>query len=187
MEEIKAFIEKAETMSKEELVKALPEIIEKAKAVGFVKVVKEFPELNDLVRKKMAEFEIDEALELTKKFMPLMFDAAKELVETSEDIAEELEDIEDTTVSLVVEDADFAITLIIKDGKFDYKMGTVENADLVMKMSKDTMKDFMAGEADPIQAYMSGDIKAEGNLTKAMALRSVLEALSDEFGFELMG
>ena len=48
------------------------------------------------------------------------------------------------------------------------------------------MKSFMSGETDAMQAYMSGEVKAEGNLTKAMALRSVLEVVGEEFGFELM-
>jgi putative sterol carrier protein len=88
---------------------------------------------------------------------------------------------------MVVENGDFAMSFIIKDGKFDFKMEVVEGADLVLKMGKDAMKNLIAGESDPIQAYMAGDVRAEGNLTKAMALRSIFEALGDEFGFDLMG
>jgi len=88
---------------------------------------------------------------------------------------------------MVLEDGDFAITFIIKDGKFDYKMELVDDADLVMKMNKETMKNMMSGDLDIMQAYMSGEVKAEGNLTKAMGLRSILEAVGEEFGFELMG
>ena len=187
MQNIKAFIDKAESMSKEELIKALPDILKQAKEIGFIKVAKEYPQINDIVRSKLAEFEVDEALNMMKQFMPMLFEAMQDLVETNEDIAEELEDIEDTVVSMVVEDADFAMTFIIKDGKFDFKMEVVEGADLVLKMGKEAMKALMAGNSDPIQAYMAGDVKAEGNLTKAMALRSIFEALGDEFGFDLMG
>ena len=186
MEDTKAFLDKLDGMSKEEIVKGIPDMLAKAKEVGFLEVAKELPDMSQIIRDKMAEFEVDEALTLMKQFMPVMFDALKDLMETNEDLQEELEDIEDTIVSMVVEDADFAMTLIIKDGKFDYKLAPVEGADLVLKMAKDAMKDMMSGESDPMQAYMSGDVKAEGNLTKAMALRSIFEAMSEELGFEFM-
>ncbi|MHA1277786.1 MAG: SCP2 sterol-binding domain-containing protein [Candidatus Helarchaeota archaeon] len=187
MEEIKAFVEKLEGMSKDEIINGLPGILDKAKNIGFVKVAKELPDLSTVIRDKVAEFDVDEAITLIKQFMPVVFEGMKELAESNEDVAEELEDIDDTTVSLVIEDADFAITLIVKDGKFDYKLEQVPDADLVLKMNKTVMKDMMSGESDAMQAYMSGDVKAEGNLTKAMALRSIFEAMSEEFGFELMG
>ncbi len=179
-------MDKLEDMSKDDIIKGIPDILTKAKSIGFAKVMKEFPDMNQVIRQKMAEFEVDEGLALIKQFMPVLFDGVKELAASSEDLQEELEDIEDTTVSMVVEDADFAITIIIEDGKFNYKMEAVPEADLVLKMNKVTMKNFMSGETDAMSAYMSGEVKAEGNLTKAMALRSVFEALGDEFGFEIM-
>ncbi|MHC1592202.1 MAG: SCP2 sterol-binding domain-containing protein [Candidatus Helarchaeales archaeon] len=187
MDEIKAMVEKIKDMPKDELVKEIPNIIEKAKAVGFLQVAKEVPDMAEVIRSKMAEFDVDEAIELIKKFMPVMFDAMKEFAEQNEDIQEELEDTEDVAISMVVEDGDFAMTFIVKDGKFDYKLEQVPDADLVMKMPKEVMANLMAGEGDPMQAYMSGDIKAEGNLAKAMALRSIFEIMGDEFGFNLMG
>ncbi|MHA1146338.1 MAG: SCP2 sterol-binding domain-containing protein [Candidatus Helarchaeota archaeon] len=187
MDEIKALVGKIKDMPKDELIKAIPDMIEKAKGVGFLNVAKEVPEMTEVIRDKMAEFDVDEALNLMKQFMPVMFDAMKDFAETNEDLQEELEDTEDVAVSMVVEDADFAMTFIIKDGKFEYALKQVDDADLVMKMSKDVMANMMSGEGDPMQAYMSGDIKAEGNLAKAMALRSIFEIMGDEFGFSLMG
>jgi putative sterol carrier protein len=187
MDEIKAFVNKLEDMSKDDIIKGLPGIMQKAQKIGFVKVAQELPDLGTAIRDKMAEFEVDEAITLIKEFMPVVFSGMKELAETNEDVAEELEDIEDTKVSMVIEDADFAITLIVADGKFDYAMEQAADADLVLKMTKTVMKDMMSGESDAMSAYMSGDVKAEGNLTKAMALRSIFEAMSEEFGFELMG
>ena len=186
MDEIKAIIGKADSMSKEELIKAIPDLLEKAKAVGFVKVAEEVPEISDLIRNKMAEFEVDEAIDMMKQFMPVMFDAMKELAETDEDIQDEIEDIEDTAVTMMIEEADFAMTLIVKDGKFDFKLEAVEDADLVLKMTKESMKGMLSGESDPVQAYKAGEVKAEGNLTKAMAMRSIFEVLGEKFGFEMM-
>ena len=187
MDEIKSLVEKMKDMSFEELKSAIPQLNEKAKAVGYSKVAKELSGMMDSLKEKMADFEVDDALTLVGEMMPIMMDAMKELAASNEDVQDELEDVEDTIITMAVEDADFAMTMIIKDGAFDYKMGKVDGADLVMKMDKATMKGFMTGEADMMQAYMSGDIKAEGNLTKAMGLRSVFEALGDEFGFEMMG
>lgn len=186
MDEIKAFVDKAEGMSKDELIKAFPVIIEKAKQVGFAKVVKEVPTINEVIRSRMKDFEVDEAIDLMKQFLPVMFDAMKELVEGNEDVQDELEDIEDTSVTMIVEDASFAMTIIIEEGKLDVKMEEVPDVDLVLKLSKDAMKGIMSGESDAMQAYMSGEVKAEGNLTKAMALRSIFEVIGEEFGFEMM-
>ncbi|MHA1895059.1 MAG: SCP2 sterol-binding domain-containing protein [Candidatus Helarchaeota archaeon] len=187
MDEIKDFVGKMKDMPKDQLVKEIPNLLEKAKAVGFAKVVKEIPDLSETIREKMSEFEVDEAISVISTLMPVMFDAVKVMAESNEDIQDELEDVEDTIMSMVLEDGDFAITFIIKDGKFDYKMELVDDADLVMKMNKETMKNMMSGDLDIMQAYMSGEVKAEGNLTKAMGLRSILEAVGEEFGFELMG
>lgn len=187
MDEIKSIVGKIKDMSKDEVIKALPDVLDKAKAVGFAQVAKEIPELTEIVKDKMAEFEVDESLNLMKQFMPVVFDAMKTLADSNEDIQDELEDVEDTVISMVVEDSDFAMTFIVKEGKFDYKLAAVPDADLTMKMTKETMKGMMSGEGDAMQAYMSGEIKAEGNLTKAMGLRSIFEALGEEFGFELMG
>ncbi|MFX1293562.1 MAG: SCP2 sterol-binding domain-containing protein [Promethearchaeota archaeon] len=186
MDEIKAFINKLEGLSKEEIIKGIPDILEKVKAAGLVKVTKELPDLNKVIRNKMVEFEIDETLSLMKQLIPVIFDAMKELAESNEDLQEDLEDIEDTIISMVVEDADFAMTFIVQDGKFDYKMEPIYDADLVLKMSKNVMKDILSGESDPMDAFMSGDVKAEGSIAKAIALRSIFETLSEEFGFELM-
>jgi len=187
MQDIKAFIENANKMAKEDFIKDAPNILKKAKEVGFIKVVKEFPNINQMIRDKMAEFEVDEAINLIKQFMPLLFDAMKDVIETSEDLKDEIEEIEDTTVSMVIEDGDLAMSFIIKDGKFDFKMEALEEADLVFKMNKDIMRDMIIGNIDPIQSYMSGDIKAQGNLPKAMALRSIFNTLGDEFGFNFIG
>ena len=187
MEELKSFVDKMKDMPKDEIIKALPGLLEKAKAIGFQKVAKEIPEITDLIKDKMAEFDVDEALTLMKQFMPVVFDAMKELAETNEDVQDELEDVEDTVISMIVEDSDFAMTFIVKDGKFDYALEAKDDADLTLKMGKETMKNMIAGEGDAMQAYMSGEVKAEGNLTKAMGLRSIFEALGEEFGFELMG
>ncbi|MHA1266103.1 MAG: SCP2 sterol-binding domain-containing protein [Candidatus Helarchaeota archaeon] len=186
MEDIKAFVKKAETMSKEELIQAFPEIIEKAKAVGFTKVTKEIPDISDLIRNKLAEFEVDDAIALMRKFLPVLFEAMKEVIESNEDLQEELEDIEDTKISMVVEDADFAMTFIVEEGKLNVQMEQAADADLTLKLTKEAMKAIMAGQSDPIQAYMAGDVKTEGEIAKAMALRSLFEMLGEEFGFELM-
>jgi len=187
MDEIKSIVEKMKEMSVDELKKAVPDLASKAKAVGYAEVAKELSGMTDTLKDKLAEFEVDDALDLMKSFMPMMFDGMKELAESNEDVQDELEDVEDTVISMVVEDGDFAMTFIVKEGKFDYSMEAAADADLTMKMDKATMKGFMSGEADVMQAYMSGDIKAEGNLTKAMGLRSIFEALGDEFGFDMMG
>ncbi|NHI93473.1 MAG: hypothetical protein EAX96_13380 [Candidatus Lokiarchaeota archaeon] len=191
MEEFKKLYEEIKKIPKEnvenELIPKLLTMLDKAKEIGFVNIVKEIPDVMDNMRTIIAEFEPEEAIEIIKKYMPVVYDSVIDFVEQNEELQEELEDIEDTSLALMVDDADFTITLIIKDAKISYQMDIPENVDLTLKLNKSTMKNFMTNDMDPMQAYMSGEIKAEGNITKAMGLRPILDFISEELGIEILG
>ncbi|MHA1784441.1 MAG: SCP2 sterol-binding domain-containing protein [Candidatus Helarchaeota archaeon] len=190
MEEFRQFYDEVKSMSKSQLVKeAIPKLVgmlDKAKEIGFAKIIKEFPDITDFIRNIISDFEVDESINIIRQFLPLIFDTIVDYIAENEEIREELEDIDDVSLALALEDGDFAITIIIKDGKFSYELGIEDKTDLILKMNKETMRKFISGDADPMSSYMSGDVKAEGNITKAMGLRSILDIIGDEFGIDLL-
>ena len=190
MEEFKKLYDEAQKMSKEELVKdALPRLVgllDKAKEIGFSKVLNEFPDINDFLQSKLREFEPEEAINIIKELIPIIYNTVVDFVAQSEEIQDELEDVEDTSIAMALEDGDFAMTIAIKAGEFKYEMGIMEGADVILKMDKETMQKFMSGEENPMSAFMSGAVKVEGNLGKVMALRPILEIVGEELGIDIM-
>ena len=81
-----------------------------------------------------------------------------------DDLKEELEDIDQFVGQMVVEDKGFKWWVKIGDGVFDYGEGEGEDPSFTMSANWETMGGLMSGEVDGTSAYMSGDLKIEGNL-----------------------
>ena len=65
-----------------------------------------------------------------------------------------------------------------------HELGAVPDANLNVHIPISQLGKLSSGDlSDMMQAYMAGDVKVEGDLTKAMALRGVIEYLTDKFGF----
>ncbi|MFX1256840.1 MAG: SCP2 sterol-binding domain-containing protein [Promethearchaeota archaeon] len=99
------------------------------------------------------------------KIFELMKQASAEI----DDIKEELEDIDQFIGQMVVDDRDFKYWVKIGDGVFDYGEGEQENPSFTMSSNWETTSGLMTGEIDGTSAYMSGDLKIEGNLQDTMA------------------
>lgn len=190
MEEFKTLFEEAKDMSKEDLVNiALPKFVEllgKAKEIGFANLLKEMPDVIDWFRDLIMKFSVEEGLPLIKQLLPLIFEGMVDQAAKSEDIQDELEDIEDTIICFIIENTDFGITLIIEDGTLKFEVGIREGADVALRMSGETMQKFIAGDLDSTSAYMSGEIKGEGNISKIMTLRTLFEVINEELGVEII-
>lgn len=104
------------------------------------------------------------------KIFELMKQASAEL----DDLKEELEDIDQFVGQLVIEDKGFKWWAKIGDGIFDYGEGEGEDPSFTMSANWDTMSGLMSGEIDGTSAYMSGDLKIEGNLQDTMAFGEYL-------------
>lgn len=61
---------------------------------------------------------------------------------------------------------------IIIDG--DGARASDDDADVTLTAGADTFQDIMSGEANPTAAFMTGKLKVDGDMGKAMALSSVL-------------
>ncbi|NHI91011.1 MAG: hypothetical protein EAX96_00825 [Candidatus Lokiarchaeota archaeon] len=190
MEEFRKFYDEVKSMSKKELVKAgIPKFVgmlNKAKEIGFAKIVKEFPDITDVIRSKTAQFDVKEGINIIKTFMPIMFDTVVDYIDHNKEVQKEINELNNVSLTLALDDSDYAITILIKNGKFEYKLGYIDKVDITLKMSKATMQKFMTGDIDPMTAYMSGEVKAVGDINKLNELRSILNIVSEEFGFDLL-
>ena len=88
------------------------------------------------------------------------------------------------SLSVIIEDGDYAMTIIMDDGNFNYKLGISEDSDVVLRMSGEVLKKLLAGQIEPSAAYLTGVIKAAGDITKFMVFRSLIEIFEEEFGIK---
>ena len=102
---------------------------------------------------------------LVLKIFELMKQASAEI----DDLKEELEDIDEFVGQMVVEDKDYKWWVKIGDGNFDYGEGEGADPSFTMSATWATLGGLMSGEVDGTSAYMSGDLKIEGNLQDTMA------------------
>lgn len=187
MEELKEMINSLEGADVDTLKDLIPKIIEKIKEIGFVAVMKDqdLKEFMPKMREQMANVDIEELVPLANVVMPTFFEGMTELIENSEEAKEELGDMDDMKIMMTVPDLDIAMFMQIEGGKFKAGSGQVDEPDLTISINKETFLKQMQGQSDMMSAYMSGDIKMEGEMAKAMALRPLLEILSDEYGMDI--
>ena len=108
-----------------------------------------------------------------------MYAVFKQLAEESEDLKEELEDV-DITTQIVVTDADYKYWIKMGDGKLDYGEGEAEDPNVTMSATGAIWAGLGSGELDSTSAYMSGDLKIEGNLQDAIAYGEVISIAGEE-------
>ncbi|MDI4638272.1 MULTISPECIES: SCP2 sterol-binding domain-containing protein [Halomonadaceae] len=63
--------------------------------------------------------------------------------------------------------------LVVKDGSLDIQEGEHEDPSVTLKLSSDTLKGVMSGEISGMSAFMSGQLKATGNIMLATRLNSL--------------
>lgn len=60
--------------------------------------------------------------------------------------------------------------LAINDGTCDIKEGEHDDPSITIRLSEDTMKGLMSGDVNGMQAFMTGELKVEGNMMLATQL-----------------
>jgi putative sterol carrier protein len=108
-----------------------------------------------------------------------LFELMKQASAEIDELKEELEDIDQFVGQMVVEDKDFKWWAKIGGGTFDYGEGEGADPSFTMTCNWVTMSGMMAGEIDGTSAYMSGDLKIEGNLQDTMAYGEYLSLVAD--------
>lgn len=120
----------------------------------------------------------DEGLGEPKDLLKI-FELMKQASAEIDDLKEELEDIDQFVGQMVIDDKDFKWWAKIGDGVFDYGEGEGADPSFTMSANWDTMSGLMSGEIDGTSAYMSGDLKIEGNLQDTMAYGEYLQFVAE--------
>ena len=63
--------------------------------------------------------------------------------------------------------------LVVKDGTLDVQQGEHDDPSVTLSMSTDTLKGVMNGEINGMTAFMTGKLKATGNVMLATKLTSL--------------
>jgi len=107
-----------------------------------------------------------------------MAKAFEEIAKVNEDFQEDLEDIEGTIQWNI---GNIRAYLSFEEGKYSFVMDEeAEDPDVTMILEDiDFAQRFFSGEEDGTSAYMSGDLKIEGNLQLTMTYGSLAEYLQD--------
>ncbi|WP_020408877.1 SCP2 sterol-binding domain-containing protein [Hahella ganghwensis] len=68
-----------------------------------------------------------------------------------------------------IEDAD-NYHLVVKDGSCDLTEGNHDDPSVTLIMNSETLQGIVSGETDGMQAFMAGQLRAEGDMMLAMKL-----------------
>lgn len=108
----------------------------------------------------------------------IMAKAFEEIAKVDEEFQEDLEDIEGVIQWNI---GNFRAYLSFEEGKYSFVMDEeAKDPDVTMILEDiDFARQFFSGEVDGTSAYMSGDLKIEGNLQLTMTYGSLAEYLGD--------
>ena len=74
-----------------------------------------------------------------------------------------------------IEDAD-TYHLIVKDGTCDVQQGEAADPNVTLIMSSETLQGIVSGDLDGMMAFMSGQLKVEGDMMLATKLGELFPA-----------
>ncbi len=72
------------------------------------------------------------------------------------------------------------IWFTVKNRVFEMGLGDLESPDISLEMDKQLLLEVFSGRKDPTTAYMSGELKVNGNINDAVKFRTILEVVQDE-------
>ena len=113
-----------------------------------------------------------------KMMFYIMAKGFEEIAKVDEEFQEDLEDIEGIIQWNI---GNIRAYLTFEEGKYSFTMDAeAEDPDVTMILEDiDFARQFFSGEVDGTSAYMSGDLKIEGNLQLTMTYGSLAEYLTD--------
>jgi len=117
--------------------------------------------------------------ELNVKMMVyIMMKSLEEISKVDEEFQEDLEDIEGIIQWKI---ANIRAYQVYKDGKYSFVMDEeADDPDVTMILEDlDFARQFFSGEVDGTSAYMSGDLKIEGDLQLTMSMGSLAAYIAD--------
>ena len=73
--------------------------------------------------------------------------------------------------------------LTVQDGRFAGGEGALQDANLILTLAASEAALVFAGDKDAKAAYMSGDLKVEGDLPDAIKVQSLIEIVAEEIEY----
>ena len=115
---------------------------------------------------------------LVKMMFYIMVKSLEQIAKVDEDFQEDLEDLEGTIQWKI---GNIRAYQVIEDGKYSFVMDAeAEDPDVTMILEDiDFARQFFSGEVDGTSAYMSGDLKIEGDLQLTMSYGSLADYITD--------
>ncbi|MFX1256539.1 MAG: SCP2 sterol-binding domain-containing protein [Promethearchaeota archaeon] len=120
-----------------------------------------------------------EKIEFQAKMMfYIMLKSLEEIAKVDEELQEEFEDFE---AKIQWKIANFKGYQIFEGGQYSFVIdGEIENPDLTMIIENaETAKAFFSGDIDGTTAFMSGDLKIEGDLQLALGFGSLADFITE--------
>jgi len=117
-----------------------------------------------------------------KMMFYIMAKGFEEIAKVDEEFQEDLEDIEGIVQWNI---GNIRAYLKFDEGKYSFEMDAeADDPDVTMILEDiEFARQFFSGEVDGTSAYMSGDLKIEGNLQLTMTYGSLAEYLGDYLKF----
>ena len=114
----------------------------------------------------------------TKMMFFIMCKSIEEIAKVDEELQEEMEDFEGKIQWKI---ASFKGYQVFEEGKYSFVMDEeIDDPDLTMIIEEaEVARGFFSGEVDGTSAYMSGDLKIEGDLQLAMSYGSLADFIQD--------
>jgi putative sterol carrier protein len=109
----------------------------------------------------------------------ILAEVLKQLAEENEEIKEEVEDIEEILVQFEYTDSGYKYWIKLGEGSVEYSEGEADDPSVTMKATGATWTGLGTGEIEPTSAYMSGDLKIEGNLQDAITYGEINRLVRD--------
>ncbi len=101
-----------------------------------------------------------------------------EIANVSEDVQDEIEDWDKKIQFDLGGPADF--WLKTENGKFSMGQGKIENPDVTMKITEENAAKMFSGQLSSTDAYLSGNLKIDGNMEDALKFGSITDITREE-------
>ncbi len=182
---IKQMFDDSMNKSEDELKKELPGLLDSLDDVNVEDLVNEFPDFVPKLMGKLNEIDIkgfiDDAPDTSVKFMGLLWKSVPVMVEKDAEAKSRLEQAGEAKISFEATDSSMTSHLMIDGGKLTGGADALSNYDLKMFGPTESIVGLLTGKINPIQGFMAGKYKMEGNVSLGMKLSPLLTSITKLF------
>lgn len=182
---IKQMVDDSITKPEEELKKELPALLENFDQVNIEELINEFPDLVPKLMGKLNEINIksfiDDAPDTSVKFMNLLWKSVPIMAEKDSEASSRLAQARQVTLNFKATDSSMTSHLKIADGKLSGGAELLDNCDLSIYGPTDNIVGLLTGKINPIQGFMAGKYKMDGNVSLGMQLSPFLTSITKLF------